>query len=328
MDTYQLDGTECGTVGICFQRKLNMWHFKVPLWMAYLLLLFCGLAYSCGSAEYEINGECCPMCTPGTRVYKHCTEYTSTSCAPCTQKSFIPVPNGLSHCLPCIVCDQDLGLKTERECTPTSDTVCGPLDHHYCTKTDNKGCSFAQKHTICRPGQFIIHKGTTSTNTECGYCLDKTFSNESFSAYCKPHRDCQSLGLQEITAGTTTSDSECGPRNILVYIVILCLVFVLLVPAVILAIIFILSKFLPLSERRKKKATDLTERERMNSTSQPQDEGSRSQNVATDLTEHERMNRTRQPQDEGSRGQNMVCEKRFYIMRLIFLKPFKNTYLL
>ncbi|KAG5838725.1 hypothetical protein ANANG_G00226630, partial [Anguilla anguilla] len=162
----------------------------------------------------------------------------------------------------------DLGLKTERECTPTSDTVCGPLDHHYCTKTDNKGCTFAQKHTICRPGQFILHSGTTLTNTECGDCPDKTFSNESFSAYCKPHTDCQSLGLQEITAGTKTLDSECGPRNIPVSIVISCLVSVLLALAVILAIIFILSKFLPLSERGKKMATDLTERERMNSTSQ------------------------------------------------------------
>ncbi|XP_035237175.1 tumor necrosis factor receptor superfamily member 14-like isoform X13 [Anguilla anguilla] len=275
---------------ICFQRKLDMWHFKVPLWMAYLLLLFCGLAYSCGSAEYEINGECCPMCTPGTRVYKHCTEYTSTSCVPCIQKSFIAVPNGLPHCLSCTVCEPDLGLKTERECTPTSDTVCGPLDHHYCTKTDNKGCSFAQKHTICRPGQFILHNGTTSTNTKCGYCPDKTFSNESFSAYCKPHRDCQTLGLQEIKAGTNTSDSECGPRNIPVYIVI---VLVLLVLAVILAIIFILRS------RRQNMKTDLTEREGMNRTNQPQDEGSRRQNVATDLTEREGMNSTNQPQDEG-----------------------------
>uniref|UniRef100_A0A0E9U080 Uncharacterized protein n=1 Tax=Anguilla anguilla TaxID=7936 RepID=A0A0E9U080_ANGAN len=40
-------------------------------------------------------------------------------------------------------------LKTERECTRTSDTVCGPLDHHYCTKTDNKGCTFcAETHHL------------------------------------------------------------------------------------------------------------------------------------------------------------------------------------
>ncbi|XP_064176467.1 tumor necrosis factor receptor superfamily member 14-like isoform X3 [Anguilla rostrata] len=237
-----------GTTGLRNRGPLGAEALKLAVYSAYILLLFCGLAYSCGSAEYEINGECCARCTPGTRVYKHCTEYTRTSCVPCTQKSFIDLPNGLPHCLSCTVCDQVLGLKTERECIPTSDTVCGPLDHHYCTKTDKKGCSFAQKHTICRPGQFIIHKGTTLTNTECGYCPDKTFSNKSFFAYCKPHTDCQSLGLQEITAGTNTSDSECGPRNIPVYIVI---VSVLLALAVILAIIFILRKFHPLSGSRR-----------------------------------------------------------------------------
>ncbi|XP_064156820.1 tumor necrosis factor receptor superfamily member 14-like isoform X8 [Anguilla rostrata] len=258
--------TSIKLTGICFQRKLDMWHFKIPLWMAYLLLLFCGLAYSCGSAEYKINGKCCPMCAPGTQVYKLCTEDTSTSCVSCIQKSFIAVPNSAPHCLPCTVCDQDLGLKTERECTPTSDTVCGPLDHHYCTKTDNKGCTFAQKHTICRPGQFIIHNGTTLTNTECGDCPDKTFSNEFFSAYCKPHTDCQSLGLQEITAGTNTLDNECGPRNSPVSIIIVTVLLVL-VPVVILTVVLILKR------RKKDTATDVTERERMNRTNQPQDEG-------------------------------------------------------
>ncbi|XP_064176474.1 tumor necrosis factor receptor superfamily member 14-like isoform X1 [Anguilla rostrata] len=233
-----------------------MLHFKVPLWMA--LLRFCGLAYSCGSAEYEINGECCLMCTPGTHVNKHCTEYTNTSCIPCAQKTFMDRPSSLPECLPCSVCDPAMGLKTERECTPTSNTACGPLDHHYCTKTDNKGCSFAQKHTICRPGQFILHKGTTLTNTECGYCPDKTFSNKSFSAYCKPHTHCQSLGLQEITAGTNTSDSECGPINIPVSIIVP----VLLVSVVILTIIFILKR------KKKNRATDQAERKRMNRTDQ------------------------------------------------------------
>ncbi|KAG5830109.1 hypothetical protein ANANG_G00317180 [Anguilla anguilla] len=233
--------------------KYDMGYFKVTSWMpiqTYLLIQFCGLAYSCGSAYYEINGQCCHLCLPGTRLYMHCTEYTSTFCVPCPQKSFNDEPNSRLNCYRCTGCDPAMGLKTYRQCTPTSDTVCGPLDHHYCTKTDNKGCSFAQKHTICRPGQFILRSGTTLTNTECGDCPDKTFSDESFSAYCKPHRDCQTLGLQEITAGTNTSDSECGPRNIPVYIVT---VFVLLALAVFLAIIFILWKFLPLRGRRERR---------------------------------------------------------------------------
>ncbi|XP_064156814.1 uncharacterized protein LOC135235340 isoform X3 [Anguilla rostrata] len=262
---------------------------------AYLLLLFCGLAYSCGSAEYKINGKCCPMCAPGTRVYNHCTEFANTSCVPCTQKTFIAVPTGLSHCLSCTVCEPDLGLKTERECTPTSDTVCEPLDHHYCTKTDNKGCSFAQKHTICRPGEFIIHNGTTSTNTKCGYCPDKTFSNKSFSAYCRPHTDCQSLGLPEITVGTNSSDSECGPRNIPVSIVIVT-VLVVLVSVVIFTIILIL-KHRSLCGRRKQYTVreKQAERERENIIELSQDAGRRKQNMVGHRSGRKRKNEQDRP---------------------------------
>uniref|UniRef100_A0A0E9Y0G0 Uncharacterized protein n=1 Tax=Anguilla anguilla TaxID=7936 RepID=A0A0E9Y0G0_ANGAN len=64
-----------------------------------------------------------------------------------------------------------------------------------------------------------------------------------------------------MTAGTNTSDSECGPRNIPVYIII---VSVLLALAVILAILFILWKFLPL--RGENMPTDPAEGERMTRT--------------------------------------------------------------
>ncbi|KAJ8264954.1 hypothetical protein COCON_G00140530 [Conger conger] len=187
--------------------KSDMWYLW--MWMVYLLLLFCDLSYCCGSAEYYITGECCPMCSPGEHVYKHCTEYTSTSCKPCTPKLFMAVPNGLLHCITCTVCDPGLGLKTERECSPTSDAVCGPLDQHYCTEADHKkGCRLAQRHTICRPGTFIRRNGTLLTNTECEECRDKTFSNKSSSPFCKPHTECNSE-QKETTKGTKTEDTVC-----------------------------------------------------------------------------------------------------------------------
>ncbi|KAJ8371156.1 hypothetical protein SKAU_G00111840 [Synaphobranchus kaupii] len=238
-----------------------MWHFRVTL----LMVLFYDSSYSCRSAEYEINGECCPMCSPGTRVYKHCTEYTSTTCVPCTKESFIDQPNGLSICFPCTVCDPDrLGLKTDRKCTASSDAVCGPLDQYYCTGTDNKGCKFAEKHKICSPGQFIIHKGTTSTNTKCGDCPDKTFSNESSSTSCKHHTDCQSLGLEEMTAGTNTLDSECGTRPSYGLIV-----------AVLLSVLLLLSLsciILILRRRKQNMETRRIERERTSMIEKAQDE--------------------------------------------------------
>ncbi|KAJ8333116.1 hypothetical protein SKAU_G00420120 [Synaphobranchus kaupii] len=257
------------------ERKIRyMWHFNVTLLM--LQVLFCGQSYSCRSAEYEIHGQCCPMCATGTRIYKQCTEYTSTSCVPCTKQSFIDQPNGLSICIPCTVCDPDrLGLKTDRECTASSNTVCGPLDQYYCTETDNKGCRFAHEHTICRPGQSIIENGTTSTNTKCGDCPDKTFSNKSSSTSCKQHTHCQSLGLEEITAGTKTWDSECGTRpshGLIVAVLVPVLLVTLSLSCIIL--IFISSKVPHLCGRRKQNMeTKWTEGESTSVIVQQQNEG-------------------------------------------------------
>ncbi|KAG9328979.1 hypothetical protein JZ751_008525 [Albula glossodonta] len=82
-----------------------------------------GMSYTCEHAEYDINGQCCPMCAPGTHVHKHCTDSTSTSCKPCFGKTFLDEPNGLVKCRPCTVCDPGLGLIPEKECNFNSDTV-------------------------------------------------------------------------------------------------------------------------------------------------------------------------------------------------------------
>ncbi|XP_036388582.1 uncharacterized protein LOC118780278 [Megalops cyprinoides] len=186
-------------------------HCKGTILTINTLLLLCDVAYACGRAEYKIGEECCPMCSPGSHVYKHCTEYTSTSCVPCVGETFIDEPNGLSQCFRCAVCDQGLGLKTYKACTPTSDTVCGPLDQHYCIDQDKKGCRAAQRHTNCKPGQFIKQNGTSSTDTICGNCLGNTYSDGFFTS-CKPHTDCKSKGLYEVKPGNPSADAECGGK--------------------------------------------------------------------------------------------------------------------
>ncbi|XP_036388581.1 tumor necrosis factor receptor superfamily member 14-like [Megalops cyprinoides] len=159
------------------------------LYVLLTVLLLCDVAYACGRAEYRIGDECCPMCGPGNRVYKHCTEYTSTSCVPCVGETFIDQPSGLIECFRCAVCDKGLELKIGKACTPTSNTVCGPLDQHFCTERDRKGsCTRAERRTVCKPGQFIKQNGTASTDTICGDCSDKTFS-DGLSTNCKPHRE-------------------------------------------------------------------------------------------------------------------------------------------
>ncbi|KAJ8257596.1 hypothetical protein GJAV_G00187470 [Gymnothorax javanicus] len=252
--------------------KTDAWNLNISSWMVlqvYLLLLYSGFSYPCKNVEYETDGECCPMCPPGTSVYKHCTEFTSTSCAPCPQNTFTDQPNGLHQCRPCTVCDSGLGLKTHRQCAATSDRECGPLDQYHCTETDDEGCRRAMKHTICRPGQFIKRNGTTSTDTECGGCPDKTFSITLNATHCLPHTECQDLGLQKIAAGTDTSDSICRPKDVNIARII-----VPVMVLIVLLLLLILSLTIYCLRKRKRKEKTAAEREETSVMKQPQDEGS------------------------------------------------------
>ncbi|XP_048873856.1 tumor necrosis factor receptor superfamily member 14-like [Brienomyrus brachyistius] len=180
--------------------------------IATLMLLICNVCCSCNQAEYKTGGECCPMCQPGSRVYRHCTAQSSTSCVPCVGSTFTDEPNGLIECKLCAVCDQGLGLKTVTACTPSSDTVCGVLEGHYCINPYKGGCRAANKHTACKPGQFIQQPGTEYINTVCEDCSDNSYSNGSFTS-CKPHTDCQSNVFLTIKAGGRSFDSECSGTN-------------------------------------------------------------------------------------------------------------------
>ncbi|XP_049341588.1 tumor necrosis factor receptor superfamily member 14-like [Astyanax mexicanus] len=180
-----------------------------------ILFIFClnfELCYSaCARAEYEIDGECCPMCGAGNRVYRDCTESTSTKCTPCMGATFIDVPNGRTACFNCMICDPGVGLRVKTACTRTSDTVCEPLPGFYCTEQHRGSCIHAKKHTKCHPGEFIQHMGTADRDAVCEKCGDGTFSDGSLQT-CQPHSKCEDRGLREVKPGTDESDTECGKK--------------------------------------------------------------------------------------------------------------------
>ncbi|XP_030601483.1 tumor necrosis factor receptor superfamily member 14-like isoform X1 [Archocentrus centrarchus] len=178
-----------------------------------LIKVFITLSLTCHPAEYLIGSECCPRCSAGSRVKTHCNEYRSTSCLPCVDGTFTDKPNGLEQCTPCTNCAAGSGLKVKRSCTGTSDTVCEPLQGFYCIYSVGDDCETAQRHSSCGPGQYISKHGTASTDTECSDCSAGTFSDGT-SASCQPHTQCEDLNLQEITAGTSAADAQCGERGV------------------------------------------------------------------------------------------------------------------
>uniref|UniRef100_A0A3P9MR36 TNFR-Cys domain-containing protein n=1 Tax=Oryzias latipes TaxID=8090 RepID=A0A3P9MR36_ORYLA len=186
---------------------------------------------SCHQTEYEISGECCPLCPPGSRVQSHCTEFRSTSCMPCTEGTYNENSNGQQYCTPCSPCDSVSGLTVKHGCTLTSDSVCEPLDGFFCVDPSSKSCSAAQKHSSCEKGQYISQRGTASTDTECSDCSSGTFSDGTGES-CQPHRQCEAENLQLTEAGTSSTDAQCGEQRQDVSAVVIGV----LVPAVVLVV--------------------------------------------------------------------------------------------
>ncbi|NP_001038889.2 uncharacterized protein LOC751714 isoform 1 [Danio rerio] len=168
--------------------------------------------------EYEVEERCCPMCAPGTHVLWHCTQDKITTCVPCLESTFISELNGLMNCFPCTICDASRGLRVNKGCSQSSDTVCEPLERFYCIVKKKSSCTSALQHSKCRPGQYIKQAGTSSTDTVCADCTGDTYSNGSFSS-CLPHTKCEAMRLTEKNPGTHSSDTECGkPYNSLTII--------------------------------------------------------------------------------------------------------------
>ncbi|KAF1390930.1 hypothetical protein PFLUV_G00063220 [Perca fluviatilis] len=190
---------------------------RKPLTVAPLLILvlsvFRGHTLTCHPTEYLIGDQCCPKCSVGSRVRKHCTEFRSTTCLNCDEGTFMDRPTGRTECFPCAPCDSGSGLKLKRPCTTTSDTVCEALEGFYCTNAIEDNCVKAQNHSSCQPGQYILQNGTALRDTECSDCSDGTFSDGTLLTSCQPHTQCESLDLQLIKPGNASTDAECGERS-------------------------------------------------------------------------------------------------------------------
>ncbi|XP_047425536.1 tumor necrosis factor receptor superfamily member 14-like isoform X4 [Mugil cephalus] len=194
---------------------------------------------TCRPEEYQNWNICCPMCPPGDRVDIDCSAYSDTSCRPCTSGTYTDKATGRKQCFQCTNCDTGSGLKVKKSCRTTSDTVCEPLEGFFCTDLIKDQCEAAQKHKDCDPGQYIKKKGTSSSDTVCSDCSYGTFSDGTLTS-CHQHRQCESMNLQLITAGTKSTDSVCGEKtsNVGVIVGIINLVVVLVILIIVVAVLY------------------------------------------------------------------------------------------
>ncbi|KAF4072482.1 hypothetical protein AMELA_G00263490 [Ameiurus melas] len=164
---------------------------------------------NCGPNEYlSVAGECCPMCSKGSVVYRDCTGDYSTTCKPCTKGTFMNEPNGLNKCFSCKSCDT--GLYILQECTTSEDTVCEVSDGYYCLQMSGGECSLASKHSDCEPGQQVKTPGTNTSDTVCEPCPPGFYSPKGVN--CTKWTDCwDEIEYQE--EGTSITDVQCKPRR-------------------------------------------------------------------------------------------------------------------
>uniref|UniRef100_A0A3Q2CXF8 TNFR-Cys domain-containing protein n=1 Tax=Cyprinodon variegatus TaxID=28743 RepID=A0A3Q2CXF8_CYPVA len=162
------------------------------------------------------NCDCSFPFLTGNRVKTDCTEFRETSCLPCADGTYMETPTGKNQCNPCKRCDEvcsmlaGSGLRLKYKCSRSSDTVCEALEGYFCIDVIKGSCAAAKKHSSCKPGQYISKKGTSLSDTECSR---GTFSNGSLTL-CQPHTQCEELNLWLVKEGTTSTDAECGEKNI------------------------------------------------------------------------------------------------------------------
>ncbi|CAM4654140.1 unnamed protein product [Lepidochelys olivacea] len=208
-------------------------------------------AVKCYPGEYETNGECCPMCSAGTRVVKHCRENSSTTCMPCVDDTYTEHPNGLTECMRCKLCDAGARLIIKEKCSYTKNTMCGCAPGDFCRHIAGLDCEMCRPSTICLPGSMVKEPGTEFRDNVCEVCPDGTFSATKMSRTCQPWTKCEEEGMTELKAGTATSNAVCVQKGLSVKAIALIIFLpVLLVLPVAGGIVFLW--------RRKKRKSELT----------------------------------------------------------------------
>ncbi|NXW65014.1 TNR14 factor, partial [Eurystomus gularis] len=160
------------------------------------------------------------FCFLGSRVFKHCTAVSSTTCVPCVGNTYMDHPNGLIHCKNCKLCDKGANLVAEAACTYTKNTVCGCLPGFFCSSSGAEDCELCQRYTVCFPDGMIKEKGTKTTDNVCEACPPGTFSTASM-----PY-SCTQPGLQEDGCVQCTHSTIAAVVSSLVIVLVAAAVFI------------------------------------------------------------------------------------------------------
>ncbi|XP_078281147.1 tumor necrosis factor receptor superfamily member 5-like [Rhinoraja longicauda] len=215
----------------------NLFECLTEIHIFFILLLICQLSQvtACDTDKYEHDGVCCPLCSAGNAVAKHCTVQTDTECNPCPPGEYIEHPNGFEKCLKCKTCKGGSGLQIEQECTSTLNTICKPKKGYYCIRTN---CAMAKIHSTCPAGHGVKEKGTQLNDTMCEMCPAGMFSRtKSSTEACMNWTACDELNLQLFEPGSSDADVKCAEANnnlrIIIPVIAIAVIIFILIGAIV-----------------------------------------------------------------------------------------------
>uniref|UniRef100_A0A9J8BRH4 Tumor necrosis factor receptor superfamily, member 1B n=1 Tax=Cyprinus carpio carpio TaxID=630221 RepID=A0A9J8BRH4_CYPCA len=166
---------------------------------------------SCDTAfEYYTKdlGLCCSRCKPGTHLSDICTSTSDTICGPCQDGQYSENMNHFPNCFSCPKCKDVKGLMYHTKCSADTKAVCVCKPGMICSKRNfNNECEECRKYRSCKPGEYVIKEGSTSSDVRCRSCPPGTFSNRSNTEQCKPHTQCE--GRSVLRLGDSTVDTLC-----------------------------------------------------------------------------------------------------------------------
>ncbi|XP_058697120.1 tumor necrosis factor receptor superfamily member 6 [Poecile atricapillus] len=95
----------------------------------------------CNKDEYPLDTQCCKKCNSGFVKNVSCPTDTIKHCVPCEKgKEFMNHPNDLDKCWRCKLCDSKFGLEVVKNCTPEEDTQCACAKNYFCSPVGCDSC--------------------------------------------------------------------------------------------------------------------------------------------------------------------------------------------
>ncbi|XP_078111921.1 tumor necrosis factor receptor superfamily member 5 isoform X2 [Sander vitreus] len=158
--------------------------------------------------EYELNGQCCKMCGPGTRMSSSSSSSScwDPQCIECGDNEYQDEYTKETKCQRQPYCDPNKNFQVVVHKSKKKQSSCMCKEGFHCS---SKECITCVSHTTCKPGHGAQHIGTHTEDTVCQKCPEGTFSNESsWRSVCMKWKVCESRSYIQ-QSGTDISDNIC-----------------------------------------------------------------------------------------------------------------------